>query len=428
MSRFNSLIAARVFNTPLLIHAGKLDAIAGALFRRWGVDVRDEAPHAYTTQRGEFREPGYRVVDGVAIVDIFGVLAHRGGIAADSSYILGYQQIATRLTSAVADRHVHSIMLDIDSPGGEVSGVFELAEQIRAADARKPVYAVADSLAASAAYLIASAAREVSVSRTGSVGSVGVVWRHADFSRALDQDGISVTHIYAGARKTAGNPFEPLAEDVRAEFQAEIDKLYEMFVSAVAAYRGIDAQQLRNTEARVYLGDDGVDLGLADRVETADELLARLTGATSGAGSRQVTVETERGDITMSREHQQTGSGEPMPAATATTDEAVNTARAQGERTGRAAERARISAILTAEVAAGREALAQHLAFESDMSAEQATAMLGKSPKAGNGGALAAAMAGALQPGIGPDAVSAETGEAEERNSLVAAIAAGGNR
>lgn len=431
MSRFHPMIAARVFNTPLLIHAGKLDAIAGALYRQWGVELRQEETGAYTTLQGERREPGYRIIDGVAVIDVFGVLAHRGGIAADSSYILGYQQIARRLEAAVADGQVHSVILDIDSPGGEVSGVFELAEQIRAASERKPIYAVADSLAASASYLIGSAATELSVSRTGHVGSIGVVWRHADFSRALEQDGIAVTHVYAGARKTAGNSFEPLAEDVRAEFQSEIDKLYEMFIGAVAEYRGIDAQKLRDTEARVYLGEDGVNIGLADRVETADELIARLTGTTSGAGSRQFAASNERGDITMSEEKQQKGGGEPKPAATATTDEALATARAEGERTGRETERVRVSAILTAEAAQGREELAQHLAFDTDMSAEQATAMLSKSPKAAAtapASRLDEAMARTEQPGIGPDSAAAETGEAEQRKSLAAEIAAGGAR
>lgn len=432
MSRFHPLIASRVFNTPLLIHAGKLDAIAGALMRQWGVQIQAPEPEAYTTARGEAREPGYRIVDGVAVIDIFGVLAHRGGVQADSSYILGYQTIARRLEAAVNDNQADRILLDLDTPGGEVSGVFELAEQIRAANARKPVYAVADSLAASAGYLIGSAASEFSVTRTGYTGSVGVVWRHVDFSQALQAEGIGITHVYAGARKVAGNPFEPLPEDVRAEFQADVDRLYEMFVTAVSEYRGLDAKRIMDTEARVYLGEEGVKQGLVDRIETADEMLARISRTTPGAGSRQ--LKSTQGGNTMSTEHDDKHGGEPAPIAAADHEKAVTAAKAEaydnGLKAGATAERERISGIMNAEEAAGRETLAAHLAFETNTSAEDAVGLLAKSPKAEAGAPsrLDAAMAGTQQPGIGPDSAEAEAGEAEQRNSLVAAIAAGGNR
>ncbi|MCK7579301.1 MAG: S49 family peptidase [Chromatiales bacterium] len=198
-------LAARIFNTPLLIHPGKLDAIVAGLGSRLLRADIDHAPadlsadpipaELFTTRRGESvynrdERSYYSTQQGVAVIEVHGALAHRNQLTADSSAILGYQQIARNLEAALADDGVHAILLDVDSPGGEVSGAFELAEQIRAADARKPVYAVADSLAASAGYLIISGARQIAVAPTGYVGSIGVVMTHVDLSRALANEGL----------------------------------------------------------------------------------------------------------------------------------------------------------------------------------------------------------------------------------------------
>lgn len=419
MASFHPLLAARAFNTPLLIQPSKLDAITGALLRRWGVQA-DGGTGAYTTRQGSLREPGYRVIDGVAVIDVFGVLAHRGGIAADSSYILGYKQIATRLEAALADHQVDRIVLDIDSPGGEVAGAFELSEQIRAADSRKPVYAVADSLAASAAYLVGSAAREFSVTRTGYAGSIGVVWRHVDFSRAMEQDGIGVTQLYSGKRKTAGNPFEPLPDDVRAEFQADIDTLYGMFVDAVAAHRGVRAQRVRDTEARVYMGRDAVAMGLADRVETADEMLARISGRQRGSAVIHRTAAVAPATRPARR-----AVAQAVPP-TADLKQVEDRAYADGFAAGRA-ERERLRGILQSDVARGREALARHCAFDACMSVEESLRLLSSAPQASSRplGRLDAAMAAIAQPNIGPDSAEAEMTEPEAQRSLVSAIAAG---
>lgn len=99
------------------------------------------------------------------------------------------------------------------------------------------------------------------------------MWRHADLSRALDKQGISVTHIHAGDHKIDGNPAQPLPEEVRADFQAEVDALYGIFVETVAINRGVTEEAVRDTQARVYLGQDGVQTGLADRIETADRFI-----------------------------------------------------------------------------------------------------------------------------------------------------------
>lgn len=284
-------IASRLFNTPLMIHPGKLHAIIAGLSDRLGVIAPPE-PQAYTAQFGTRQKGGYRLLEnGVAVLEVFGVLAHRGRMQADSSYIQGYDGLARALDGALADPNVGAILLEIDSPGGEVSGAFQLAEQIRKARAVKPIAAVAGDMAASAAYLIASAADSVSVTPTGRVGSIGVVTSHVDMSRAVDRMGFTVTYIYAGAHKIDGNPLQPLPESVAADIQADIDHYYGLFVHAVAGFRDMDPDALRATEARMFIGATATTVGLADRVETPDQAIARLadqirkpSGATRARG------------------------------------------------------------------------------------------------------------------------------------------------
>lgn len=283
-------IAARLFDCPLLIHPGKLHAIVAALAPRFDIDASIAQPDAYTTQFGTTAKGGYRVIDGIAVIDVFGLLAHRGGIQADSSYVQGYDAIARRLDSALADRDVLAIVLNVDSPGGEVSGAFQLADQIRAARATKPIHAVASDLAASAGYLIASAAQTVSVSPTGQVGSIGVVTCHVDFSSAMEKAGVKVTPIFAGAHKVDGNPYAPLPAEVADRIQAEIDHYYALFVSAVADSRALSPRAIRATEAAMYIGKNAIAAGLADRVETPDQLIARLVSEIHGPTSARATA------------------------------------------------------------------------------------------------------------------------------------------
>lgn len=267
-------IAARLFNVPLLIHPAKLNAIVSGLADRFGV----EAPSGLFAGVDSTEQKGaYRVIDGIGVIDIFGVLAHRGGLQADSSYLQGYEQIGKTLDAALSDPTVRAIVLNMDSPGGEVSGAFQLADKIRAARAIKPIHAVASELAASAGYLIASAAQTVSLPETAQIGSIGVVTCHLDLSASFEQKGVKVTPIYAGSHKIDGNPYQPLPDDVAATLQAEINHYYGLFVAAVAESRPtLSPAAIRDTEAALFIGKKAVTAGLADRVETADQLIARL--------------------------------------------------------------------------------------------------------------------------------------------------------
>lgn len=312
-------IAARLFDCPLLIHPGKLHAIVAALAPRFGIDSPIDLPDAYTTRFGMTAKGGYRVIDGIAVIDVFGLLAHRGGLQANSSYVQGYDAIAKSLDIALTDREVRAVILNVDSPGGEVGGAFQLADQIRAARAVKPIHAVAGDLAASAGYLIASAAQTVSVSLSGQVGSIGVVTCHADLSGAMEKAGVKVTPIFAGAHKVDGNPYAPLPPEVAARIQADIDHYYAMFVAAVAESRALSPRAIRATEAEMYIGQNAVAAGLADRVETPDQLIARLSAEINGSTAPRPAASTpiSKQEKTMSDDLKQPDQSPAAPTALA---------------------------------------------------------------------------------------------------------------
>lgn len=370
----NPLIAQRLFNTPLMVHPAKLDAIIAGLADRIGLGRYDAPePWAFTSSAPQFNpENGLLMVGDVAVLNILGVLAHRGGLQADSSYILGYQTVARDFRTAMNDPAVRGIVLNMDTPGGEVAGAFDLAALIRGARGEKPIRAVAGDMAASAGYLIGSAADSIAVTQTGYLGSIGVVMRHVDFSQALSQEGIKVTHIFAGDSKTDGNPYEPLPEGVRSKFQAEIDGLYALFVDAVASQRGMKTEDVRATQAAVFRGEAAVAVGLADRIATPDQVIAELQAEISNRASA---LYTPRGK-TMS-DTKQADAG----LTQADIDKAKAEGYAAGVQAGIETERVRVLGILGHAEAEGRTAQAIALA-ESGLTVEQAAKVLAASPKA----------------------------------------------
>jgi signal peptide peptidase SppA len=222
--------------------------------------------------------PYKRTSDGVAIVTITGSLINRGAWIGASSGETSYEGIKFQVASAANDPKVRSILLDIESPGGEAVGAFEAADAIRAAAKQKPVTAVVNGMAASAAYALASAADRIVTTPTGMSGSIGVVMLHADYSRFLDAEGVTPTLIFAGSHKVDGNPFEPLSDAVRSDLQAEVDNFYALFVKTVSAGRkGMSAAAIRGTEAKTFLGKEAVDRGLADSVGTFESALADIS-------------------------------------------------------------------------------------------------------------------------------------------------------
>jgi ClpP class serine protease len=178
--------------------------------------------------------------------------------------------------------------LDVDSPGGEVGGLFDLVERIAAIKSAgaKPLWAVANETALSAAYAVASAADRIYVTRTGEIGSIGVVAVHIDESRADAKDGLVWSFIFAGDRKVDGNAHEPLSERARSTIQADVDRLYSEFCTLVAANRGLSQSLVQSTEAAIYRGELSVRAGLADRVGTLDLAIAEMVAELDRASAR----------------------------------------------------------------------------------------------------------------------------------------------
>ena len=275
-------LAQRLFNTPLAIIPGKAEVIMAALADRLGIASisrarMDENYDDDFSSEGKNPRGGYDVVNGVAIVQVQGTLVQKLGCLRPYSGMTGYDGIRQNFLMAMSDPEVRAVMLDIDSPGGEVAGCFDLVDTIYQARGDKPIWSILNESAYSAAYAIASAADEIYVPRTGGVGSIGVIWMHMDWSKALTSSGFKVTFVTYGDKKADGHPEIPLSPEALERFQSEINSMGELFVKTVARNRNISVDSVRDTQAATYLGADGVSQGLADYVMAPDAAFRSLT-------------------------------------------------------------------------------------------------------------------------------------------------------
>ena len=217
------------------------------------------------------------VAGGIAQLPLHGPISHRSSFWSLLFGGTSTERFSAQLREALADPAVSRIVIDVDSPGGTVDGVPELAAEIRVAREKKPITAVANAEAASAAYWLASQASEIVVTPSGEVGSIGVWVLHVDRSAALDAAGIKPTFIFAGKHKVEGNPLEPLAEEARAYFQGRVDDYYGMFVRDVAKGRKASVGDVREKfgQGRMVGADDAVKAGMADSVGTIEDAVVR---------------------------------------------------------------------------------------------------------------------------------------------------------
>jgi signal peptide peptidase SppA len=267
-------LASRLFGTPLLIHRPKLDVILSVVGQRIGMT---DVPTMPMMDMAAFqRPPMASAPEGIAVIPIHGSLVKRSLGMEAASGLTSYGEIAAMLDAALADPLVSGILLDIDSPGGEASGSFELARRVREVAVHKPVWAVANDAAYSAAYAIAASAQRLFVTETGGVGSIGVIALHVDQSVKDAKDGYHYTAITAGAHKNDYSPHEPLSDAAKTELQGEVDRLYAIFTEHVAAMRGLDLDVVRATEAGLFFGSNAVAQGLADGVQTLETTLSQF--------------------------------------------------------------------------------------------------------------------------------------------------------
>jgi signal peptide peptidase SppA len=250
-----------------------------------------EAPQA-AARGGETAPP-----PGIAIIPVWGVIGHRANELRDISSRVGTSTeiLGAQIAQYANDPNVKAIVLDINSPGGGVFGVAEVADQIRAARSKKPVVAIANALAASAAYWIASAASEIVVTPSGLVGSIGVFSIHEDHSAELAEAGVNVSLIKAGKFKAEDNPFGPLSDDAKTAIQGRVDDYFSMFTRSVAKGRGVALDAVRNGfgEGRVVGAKEAVAMKMADRVGTLDDVVGDLLNPDRLAALKSVTFSGE---------------------------------------------------------------------------------------------------------------------------------------
>lgn len=304
-------LAQRFIGTPLMVHPPKMKIIVEALAPRLGLDVDHSALDSivvdermanlmsHYAERGDDRS--FALVNGVAIIPVQGTLLKRCTGFDAWSGCCSYLDIQDQIAEAVDDAAVSSILLDIDSPGGEVSGCFELSDYIYSIRGVKPIYSISNDCAASAAYAIASSTSKVFVTRTGAVGSIGVFALHADQVELDKKIGVKYTYIFAGAHKVDGNPHEPLSERANNKIKTEIDREYDIFTTTVARNRGVDVKDVVATEADLFWGDSALPM-LADAVGTFDDVMNELTsGKVTAKRSKSAAsaATTEKGETNM---------------------------------------------------------------------------------------------------------------------------------
>ncbi|CTT82931.1 phage head-tail preconnector protein [contains: scaffold protein] [Escherichia coli] len=360
MRRNLSHIIAAAFNEPLLLEPAYARVFFCALGREMGAaslsvpqqQVQLDAP-GMLAETDEYMAGGkrparvYQVVNGIAVLPVTGTLVHRLGGMRPFSGMTGYDGIVACLQQAMADSQVRGVLLDIDSPGGQAAGAFDCADMIYRLRQQKPVWALCNDTACSAAMLLASACSRRLVTQTSRIGSIGVMMSHVSYAGHLAQAGVDITLIYSGAHKVDGNQFEALPEEIRQDMQQRIDAALNTHDT------GGTMPQLTATEAAAQ--ENQRVMGIL----TCQEAKGREHLATMLAGQQGMSVEQARAILTAAA---------PQQPVASTQSEADR--------------------IMACEEANGREQLAATLAAMPEMTVEKARPILAAAPLADAGPSL----------------------------------------
>ena len=231
--------------------------------------------------------------DGIAVITISGTLVKKASWMDAESGLQSYETIRTMLADARDDPGIRGVLLDVDSPGGEVGGLFDLADEVYAVARAEAVLRHRQRRGVLRCLRLASSAQRLFVTRTGGVGSIGVIAVHMDQSGWDEKMGRKYTAVYAGARKNDFSTHQPLSDDARANLQGEVDRLYEMFVASVARNRGICARARPEDGCWPVLGRKAISAGLADQVGSFDDALAAVTQASRASRQVRATASAE---------------------------------------------------------------------------------------------------------------------------------------
>lgn len=352
-----------ILNAPWAIDPAKLheiQAIYATHLRGEKIDIAAVEQRLGRPLANEAKR--YDIIDGVAVLPIEGVIAKRANLFSQISGGASTQLIERDLRDALADPAVHSIILAIDSPGGTVDGTQSLANAVRAGLDSKPIVTLASGVMASAAYWIGSAAGAAYIADdTTNVGSIGVVAKHMDISRAEEQQGVKTTEIYAGKYKRIASQHAPLTEEGRQSIQDAVDYTYSIFVQAVAQHRGVTTEKVLTdmADGRVYIGQQAIEAGLVDGVSTLEALVAKLNSDRTN-GQRSTRAGAAKGPLATSKEPPMKITREQLASDS---PELLQAILDEGKAAGAAAERERIQAV-EGQLIPGHEALINTLKFD----------------------------------------------------------------
>ncbi|MGF2865684.1 S49 family peptidase [Salmonella enterica] len=397
-------ILSQATNAPLLLEPAYARVFFCALGRESGagslqipqsLESLDQAGMELVTENymsgNKPRARFYQVVNGIAVLPVSGTLVHKLGGMRPFSGMTGYDGITARLQQAMDDPEVKGVLLDIDSPGGQGAGAFDCADMIYRLGKQKPVWALANDQSCSAAMLLASACQQRLVTQTSRIGSIGVVMAHTSYASLLEQEGIDITLIYSGGHKVDLSETRKLPESVRMDYQQRMDGARLMFAEKVAQYTGLSVEAVMETEAAIYDGQAGIDVGLADEMINAADavtvMAAALKSKSRGGNMPELTATeaaTQENQRVMGIIGCPEAKGREQLAMMLAGQPGMSVAQAQAILAAAAPQQEAVSEaenIMALDEASGREELASTLAAMPDMTAERAKTILAASPR-----------------------------------------------
>ncbi|MFT6586081.1 MAG: signal peptide peptidase SppA [Cognaticolwellia sp.] len=299
-----SHIAQMAFNVPLLATAQLADTVTSFLQSKISGSAMDQIQSNQEMSAGEVTA----IVLGnpangqsLTVIPVHGILVPRRFAIEACAEMMSYELLRTQLTMALNDDSVNEIVLDINSGGGNAQGAFEIAEFIYQSRSIKPIRCVVNFNAFSGAYLIAAACSEIIVSETSGVGSIGVYTKRLDLTQHYQEQGVKIHSFYRGARKIDFHPDTELSEEERANIETNIESTYQKFINAVAKYRNITAEAVMATEADCFEGQQGIELGLADRMASPQDAINQISQAilTNNQPQRQQSISIQAAHLRM---------------------------------------------------------------------------------------------------------------------------------
>lgn len=361
MSNTYTHIMGKITGTPWVIEPESLQTIVSIVERRIAGEEIDTSEYAFGPMHDQLNESPEGPASPVGVLNINGPIFPKANMMTQMSGATSIEKLQSDFRQMVTDDTIKSIVLNIDSPGGMSDLIMEMGDEIYSARGQKPIVAVANTTAASAAYWLGSQAEQFYVTPSGQVGSVGVYTVHQDKSAQQEKEGISTTMISAGKYKVEGSPFGPLSDDAKEHMQERVNETYSEFVSAVARGRGTTEDVVKEAygNGRTYRANTALEMNMVDGVQTFDSVLG---GMMSYANGGMVTGSTTNGgqwtyvpSITFANEIEEGESMEPL------TPETLAALGLSEEATTEEIEDAVSQLIM--EITPLREASAQQLAF-----------------------------------------------------------------